>query len=53
MNSLLAHLTDPARWTNDAGELNNEERLITWMSVRFGLDALTQLGSEWRTEWSV
>jgi hypothetical protein len=53
MNSLLSYLTDPTQWTNEAGELDNEERLITWMSVRFGLDALSQLGSEWKSEWSV
>jgi hypothetical protein len=53
MNSLLAYLTDPVEWTNDTGELDNEERLITWMSVRFGLDTLSQLGSEWTSEWSV
>jgi hypothetical protein len=53
MNQLLQHLTDPTYWLNEAGELDNDERAITWMSVRFGLDALSQLGSEWTSEWAV
>lgn len=53
MSSLLAYLTDPVQWVDEGGDLDNEERLITWMSVRFGLDALSQLGSEWKSDWSV
>jgi hypothetical protein len=52
MNELLQYLTDPTHWLNEAGELDNDERTITWMSVRFGLDALSQLGSEWTSEWA-
>jgi len=53
MNELLDYLTNPTHWLKEDGELDNDERLITWMSVRFGLDALSQLGSEWSSEWAV
>ncbi|MFI6512131.1 hypothetical protein ACIBCT_31400 [Streptosporangium sp. NPDC050855] len=45
-NRLLLKFTDPAEFVRN-GALDHNEQAIAWANMRFGIDAVNSVGSEW------
>jgi hypothetical protein len=51
-NRLFTQLTQPEMWSDD-GTFDFDGRLLTWSSIRFGLDAITALAADWTSHEAV
>jgi hypothetical protein len=51
-NRLFDQLTRPESWT-DNGRFDFDGRLLTWSSIRFGLDAITALAADWTSHEAI
>lgn len=47
VNSLVAHLNDPANWRTADDRLDPLERQIAWSSVDLGFNTIAELAREW------
>lgn len=46
-NRLIEHMTDPAKWCDDAGTFDPELRWIGWSTILFGFNALGAVNENW------